>query len=630
MLDLLRKLLAGSSPGKEEVRQRSQPVRSKPAPSSKCGSAEQQRSPSVRAPAPSSKPARPANMSTIQEVDLSSFSRVQRIDPREDRRYVRHDPEFAAGFLLFSSAHSSQKVLAISEGHVNRFGTTHPKVQHFISDVKRYEGGAIQISLIESHAFDVAVHLIASSHRVEKSVRNEDLFDALIQHAYINGVSDIHILCRSNKSAVKLRELGQLRTYKTWTYEEGLRFTRYVYGVLGADASTETFYPDRMNSARALRRVKGEDGRMVNVDVRMQTAPLQKSEVQEFFVVFRLLQTDASGEGIRPLESLGYEPLQVELLRTHALRKVGVVVLTGITGSGKTFTLASLTKERLDTFGGKENIITIEDPVEIVIPGANQMALPRAEKEDGLSERASAYSGILSGVLRLDPDVLLIGEIRDAVSAEAAVKCALSGHMVFTTAHTPSCFAVPARLRDLGVANSVLGSSDFLSLLVNQKLVRTVCQHCSYGIGDARVPSEVLSNIEKLIQAGVDMSSVRIEHEDGCAACHGGASGREVVAQVVSVDDSMRLQFEKGTDAKAHEKWLETGGMTVDVHAALKTLRGRISLNAFEQEVCHLSDPVAMKAFQKAMIIYGAEKDVAASHSASVAEGKVFTLQRKP
>ncbi|MBN2232509.1 MAG: Flp pilus assembly complex ATPase component TadA [Deltaproteobacteria bacterium] len=248
------------------------------------------------------------------------------------------------------------------------------------------------------------------------------------------------------------------------------------------------------------------------IDVRMSTIPTVRGEK----VVLRLLDQSSIVVG---LEQLGFLPEQELLFRDKIAKPYGMIVLTGPTGSGKTTTLyAALSSiNALD-----KNIVTLEDPVEYQLPVINQIQInPKINL---------TFAGGLRAILRQDPDVIMVGEIRDRETAEMAVQSALTGHLVFSTLHTNDAAGCAARLLDMGIQPFLVASS--IILVVGQRLARRICSHCR----EPFTPSPALVEQLRLADTGVEFY-----HGAGCSHCHQtGYSGRLAFYEVLPPTAAIR------------------------------------------------------------------------------------------
>jgi general secretion pathway protein E len=259
------------------------------------------------------------------------------------------------------------------------------------------------------------------------------------------------------------------------------------------------------------------------------------------------------------LERLGFSTEQLATWEKLIARPNGIVLVTGPTGSGKTTTLyAALSRiNRTD-----RNIITIDDPVEIQLPGVGQIEVnPRI----GLT-----FANALRSVLRQDPNVVLVGEIRDLETAEIAIQASLTGHLVFSTLHTNDAPSAITRLVDMGVEAYLVASS--LVAVLAQRLVRRICPACR----QAYTPSAT-----ELAEIGVRTASpVQIYKAVGCAQCHHtGYRGRLGIFELMIIDDDLRALATENVDAKTIKKKATANGMrTLRGDGARKVLQGVTSI----------------------------------------------------
>jgi type II secretory ATPase GspE/PulE/Tfp pilus assembly ATPase PilB-like protein len=308
--------------------------------------------------------------------------------------------------------------------------------------------------------------------------------------------------------------------------EQGLRVRYRIDGVLqevpAPPASAREAIVSRLKVMAELditERRQAHDGRARlqlagrELDVRVSTLPSLHGES----VVLRLLDTVRRPMG---LEQLGLAEDTLEALRRCAAQPHGVVLATGPTGSGKTSTLYALV-ERISS--GREKIVSVEDPVEFELPGVVQV--PVRERGGITFDRA------LRSMLRHDPDVLLVGELRDAETVEVCMQAALTGHLVLSTLHTNDAPSALTRLLDLGVAPYLVGST--VEAVLAQRLTRRLCGECAVEVS---APGDVR---EEMRRDGVEGDVIRLAV--GCPACRGtGYRGRTGIFELLVVDDEMR------------------------------------------------------------------------------------------
>jgi len=307
---------------------------------------------------------------------------------------------------------------------------------------------------------------------------------------------------------------------------------------------------------------KPQDGRFKvkalkkEVDVRVSILPTVHGEK----VVMRILDKAnlAPGLGSLGLDDYAYKAMKFAIDQPH-----GIILVTGPTGSGKTTTLYSCLQ---DLNQPNVNIVTAEDPVEYELQGVNQCHVNVAQ---GLT-----FAGILRSVLRQDPDIVLVGEIRDGETADIAVKAALTGHLVLSTLHTNDACGVVARLFDMGIAPFMLASS--LILAQAQRLFRRLCPFC-------KKPVDVdLGMLEVNKVDPKPFEGVQVFGPAGCPKCHNsGYKGRGAMMEVLPISPKIRALIEKGGDAELLKKLaLEEGMVTLKEAGMIKVRAGITSLQA--------------------------------------------------
>lgn len=271
------------------------------------------------------------------------------------------------------------------------------------------------------------------------------------------------------------------------------------------------------------------------IDLRISILPCNYGER----VVMRLLD---KSKGTSTLEALGLAKNDFQIIERMIERPYGIILVSGPTGSGKTTTLYSILK-RLNS--SDKNIITVEDPVEYTMHGVSQV---QVNEKTGLT-----FALALREILRQDPDIALIGEIRDKETAQIATQAALTGHLVLSTIHTNSAPATITRLVDMGVEPFLIASS--LACVVAQRLVRSLCEKCK----EKYIPkSEMLERLSMKLDP-----SDTIFRAKGCQDCtFSGYRGRIAIFEVMAVDDELSALIVKNTDAATLRRIAVTKGMT--------------------------------------------------------------------
>lgn len=292
------------------------------------------------------------------------------------------------------------------------------------------------------------------------------------------------------------------------------------------------------------------------VDLRVSTIPTVFGEK----VVMRLLPKSA---GAPTLLELGIRGVALKALENQLLRTYGIILVCGPTGSGKTTTLYSVLTKISTT---KVNVVTIEDPVEYQIPGVNQV---QANSGIGLT-----FAAALRNFLRQDPNIIMVGEIRDTETAELAIQAALTGHQVFSTIHTNSAAGAPPRLLDMGVEPFLLTSA--LNAVVGQRVVRKICQRCKYELA---APPEIVENIKSILGNFIPQSlstNMKLYKGQGCSFCNKtGYLGRIGIFEVLVMSDQIvKLILEHASVGDIEDAAVSQGMIKMKQDGYLKALEG--------------------------------------------------------
>ena len=376
------------------------------------------------------------------------------------------------------------------------------------------------------------------------------LVNAILSQAVKARASDIHIEPFERHIAVRFRVDGVLREILQPQKRFHASISSRIKVMAGLDIAEKRIPQD----GRIKIKVAGRD-----IDIRLSTVPTSHGER----LVMRLLDKTAV---LKDLEFIGMGAQVLVDMNQLIQSSYGIILVTGPTGSGKTTTLyASLAKINTPT----RNIITVEDPVEYQLNGIGQI---QVHSKVGLT-----FSAGLRSILRQDPDVVMIGEIRDGETAEIAIQASLTGHLVFSTLHTNDAAGAVTRMVDMGV-EPFLVSSSVIGMMA-QRLVRTLCRHCRAAV----VPTEV-----ELEQLGITRQQVAEQSPDGhvyaargCEEClDSGYAGRTGIYELLRVDDEIRGLIMKNVDSNTLKKFAiqEKGMLTLRDDGARKVLSGETSI----------------------------------------------------
>lgn len=395
-------------------------------------------------------------------------------------------------------------------------------------------------------------------------------YDDLLKESVEQNISDIHIEVRRDSSIVRTRKDGILAQVHEWPVQYARRLASVIYQVI-AEEKDITFKDSEPQSA-----VVDRDLGNQRIRVRLATMPAYPDG---FDMVMRILPMGVAGKKKDDLKTLGYNNEQTDLIRVANSKPTGVTVMAGTTGSGKSTSLKCMIEGRIAHYRNSIKVITVEDPPEYEISGSTQVPVVRSRVAEGVNPFAAA----IKAAMRSDPDILMVGEVRDGDSAELLVGAVQSGHQAYTTVHAPSAIGIVGRFRSLGVPDDVLGSQDFLSGLVYQTLVPTLCKECSIPYKEYVSQTNnqtddcklVYQNLGRVIE-DISENDVRFRNNKGCDKCNAGVTGRTVVCEVIIPDHKMFKLFGERRDLEALYYFKDKGGRTVLDHGIDKIKAGII------------------------------------------------------
>lgn len=389
--------------------------------------------------------------------------------------------------------------------------------------------------------------------------------------------SDIHIrISKRNKTRIFFRVHNDLEFVEEHPYDYGDALCSTIYQAM-ADVSDSTFEPLSRQDARI-----GDQAKLPSKldGIRIATSP----QVDGYIMVMRLLYNDATDT--IDLSSLGYNTIQCDAISFMKKRPTGVNIIGGPTGSGKSTTLQRILTAVIKEAEGRKHIITVEDPPEYPINGAVQTPVTNADSEE---ERSRAFQQAIKAAMRLDPDVIMIGEVRDTPSARLSIQAAMTGHQVWTTVHANGAFSILDRLIDLGVTLELISDPSIITGLVCQRLLKVLCPHCKKPLTDTieRYEEKDLRRV---------MSVVRLDkvfvQGDGCEHCrNSGIIGRTVVAEVVVTDQRLMTFVKKQDRIGAIDYWkTDQMGISMLDHAIEKINMGLVDPFQAEDVIGPLTD----------------------------------------
>jgi type IV pilus assembly protein PilB len=427
------------------------------------------------------------------------------------------------------------------------------------SDADSEELSKMMKDLVEDEELELAAEEAeldaASLEKAAEEAPIIKLVNLVLTDSVKRGASDIHLEPYETEMRVRFRVDGVLQTVMSPPLRLKDAMTSRIKIMAKLDIAEKRLPQD----GRIMIKYRA-DGKKKELDFRVSSVPTLYGEK----IVMRLLDK----ENLRlDMTKLGFEPESLKKFERNILKPYGMVLVTGPTGSGKTNTLYS-SVSRLNTVD--TNIMTAEDPVEFQLSGINQVQM---KEQIGLN-----FAAALRAFLRQDPNIILVGEIRDFETAEIAVKAALTGHLVLSTLHTNDAPSTISRLMNMGIEPFLVATS--VNLICAQRLVRRICSNCKEEL---EVPEQAL------VDAGYtpeEAKKTKIYHGKGCSTCNkGGYKGRTGLYEVMEINDDLRELILVGASAlELKKKAIEQGMITLRRSGLIKVALGQTTMEEVLRE----------------------------------------------
>ncbi len=464
-----------------------------------------------------------------------------------------------------------------------------PQMFELIRRINSIVGGDKVNVLHVAHGLIEVAYLQEKERETRDSVQH-DLSDVeqfvaeMIEQAAAMKSSDIHIEARSTKANVFFRVNGRRILWREIGFFLAYSVGQVLYVHADAGSKEVSWNPEAvMDGAINWKLQNGSQ-----YQLRFSSSPIHPSG--GFHIVIRMLCMDVKGV---KLAELGYSDAQMRLFDIMTSGASGILLLCGPTNSGKSTTMQALMQNIYARRGDTIKMITVEDPVEYIIPGACQIPVARNKKMVIDERSGSAFTTFLRGTLRQDPDVVMVGEIRDFDSASVVKDLVLAGRKIIATLHTYSALWAWVRLREIGVPWEILTMPGFISGVVYQRLVPVLCPDCSIPILQAqeRIDQETLFRAQQVIDLAND--NVRVIG-DGCSRCNmTGIIGRTVCAEFVLPDSNLLRMLSRNDFIDAMNYWKASRigatsgqmGVTALAHAIYKMKKGILSPIDIEEQI---------------------------------------------
>ncbi|MBI4250337.1 type II/IV secretion system protein [Candidatus Uhrbacteria bacterium] len=502
------------------------------------------------------KPVSPGALEFISEQDAKKHQAVCFFEKSGERWIALTDPARSGIDDFLSSLEEKQKVKIVrylmSEASFDSVMKLYAQLPKVIEEIA---GVALTQKEFETYSGE-EYHDIRALNEKLKGISVTDLYKVIVASAIGARASDIHIEAEKEAIKVRYRIDGILHTVATLSRD----IWKQIISRLKLFAGLKINITD-----------KPQDGRFTisladtEIDVRVSTLPTSEGES----VVMRLLKSLSSG---LDLKILGMAEYNSKRLMREIEKPNGMVITTGPTGSGKTTTLYAILNH-LNTPDIK--IITLEDPVEYKLTGISQSQIDSAA--------GYTFANGLRSILRQDPDIVMVGEIRDLETADIAINAALTGHMVLSTIHTNSAAGAIPRFLAMGVKGFLLAPA--LNAIMGQRLVRRLCQECKkedvLETDTFNRVKEYLSAITPASGVSVDMNNLHFWKADGCGACNGlGYKGRIGVYEIFTMNPEIEqvILSEQVSEYKMQEIAVKDGMITMVQDGLLRALEGITSV----------------------------------------------------
>jgi type IV pilus assembly protein PilB len=478
---------------------------------------------------------------------IRSFLTLAMVDPTD--LDVIEDIRFRTGLSI-------QPVIASETGIFNAinkyYGTTDSlRVKQIVDEIEQAEDTSVNVIEEEEEDYDIEELVQSTEEAPVITLVNTIFIDAIKK-----GASDVHFEPYEKAFRVRYRLDGTM--YEMMNL--AMKFKNPVISRVKILSTMDIAEKRLPQDGRIKMRVKMESGARKEVDMRVSSVPTIFGEK----IVVRILDKEMLK---LDLTQLGFEKESLEVFKEAIRRPWGIVLVTGPTGSGKTNTLYSA----ISTLNNVEkNIMTAEDPVEFYIPGINQV---NVKEEIGLN-----FASTLRSFLRQDPDIMLVGEMRDFETVDIAIKAALTGHLVFSTVHTNDAASTVLRLVNMDVEPFLV--ADSVALIVAQRLIRRLCKSC-------RTKHNLTS--EALVDIGFtdeETEKLKVYKPYGCNECHStGYKGRTALFEVMRVTDEIKdLILSRAHSREIKRKAIDQGMLTLRRSGLIKIKSGTTSVEEVLRE----------------------------------------------
>lgn len=511
-------------------------------------------------------------MSALELVPLVPVANTRIKVPSENSQwYIPASKEALRGSCLYDE---DNNILYVCDGK-----QTDIVVNEFMASLER-EDIEYDISVTTYEIMSAAYS--GESDSSYDATENQSIVLSIFKDAIKQNASDIHLIDRAGKSIIKFRVNGNLviqpLTHRTDRVKQLI----------------PTIYPSMLDVSETHHK-EGEkqDGRISKdilkelglIGARVSTTPTDIGSM----MVIRLMKDNSKSN--LTLEKLNYADYHISMLRTMQKKRRGIIIISGETGSGKTTALECIMRELVASTKGTKHIFTIENPPENSIDGVNHTPIV-CENFDDETEVSASWARSISSALRLDPDVVVVGEARDRASAIAVFRAGMTGHQVYATVHANDAISILDRLEDEGIKMSLLSNPKLVTGLVNQCLVPVSCKSCRVKLTKENEHTIEQGLLERIKQKTEYLSGKLHLLGPGCEECNNtGIEGRTVVAEMVMPSYELLSTFKKEGNAAARHYWIHReNGKPLSYHLIQKVNSGEVDPDIAERYACLLDE----------------------------------------
>ena len=494
--------------------------------------------------------ARKGELATLKKTGRSLYLGIKNPESKETKQIIEDLKK--QGYEL--------KIFVVSPSALEKVWNKYESITSKAVSIR----GVFDLQENELKEFEKSLSTIQGLKEAIVDLPTTKLLAVIIAGAIKTNASDIHFEPTRDNLRLRYRVDGILQDVAEFSQKQ------YFFILLRIKTLSDMLLnvSDISQDGRFTIKISGEEKRMI--DVRVSALPGNYGEN----IVMRLLGTSATNLN---LDELGMEPGIFETIKAQIDQPNGMILSTGPTGSGKTTTLYACLNY-VNKPGTK--IITVEDPIEYQLKGITQTQIEKKKRY--------TFAKALRSIVRQDPDILMVGEIRDEDSAKIAVQFSLTGHLVFSTLHTNDAVGAVPRLVGMEVEPSSLSSS--LKIVIAQRLIRRLCPACKKESSPSK---EILDSVKKIIASIPKNSGIKLPDKisffegKGCPKCHGlGYQGRIGIFEIMAVDKEVEeLILNKATSYQLFEKATANGMVTLAQGAVVKAARGITSLEEAERIV---------------------------------------------